>query len=665
MKTHSLPKSSSLKFWASVCAGVELLVAALVLVGWQFNIQSLKYPIAGLAGMNPLTALCFLLLGIAFFFLKTRKSVRYIPQTLSAIVIGISLFKLVSGFIPSLPQIDRLFYPGKIILPGSGQANTMATTTALCFILSGFSLLLVNYERHKKRMYSHYLAVAVLMFAFFILLGYLYGANEFHLFVERFPMAVHTAGCFLLISIAILFVYPTKGITREFTSTVTGHVLGRSLFFGAILIPVLLGWVRTYFMRTPVISPQLSLTFFVFTIIIIFCFLTFYFLIQMNQKESLRTKAEEQLRQSEALFRTLVSSVSDYAIFMLDVHGNIMTWNTGAENIKGYKEKEIKGKHISVFYTPEDREKGVPEYILKKAKEEGGIENEGWRVRKDGSRFWADVVITALYNDHGNFTGYAKVTRDTTENKKAKDLLADFNRQLQQQVQNKTNELQEITSQLRQLAAYLQTAREDERSNIAREIHDELGQMLTGLRMDLVWLRKKLVLTDNDVSKRFEGTLELLNDAKQTLRRISRDLHPAVLRDLGLVAALKILCKDFESRSGISVNFTTNIEDEFNVHFPAGISIGLYRILQESLNNVAKHAFAKKVVTSLTEENHYLILDIRDDGKGFDLKEIAQKKTLGLISIRERVIMMDGKYQYNSSPGKGTSIHVSVPFKTK
>jgi PAS domain S-box-containing protein len=118
-------------------------------------------------------------------------------------------------------------------------------------------------------------------------------------------------------------------------------------------------------------------------------------------------------------YRLLVESINDYAIFLLDINGCVVSWNRGAEKIKGFKASEITGKNITVFYTAEDVENGVPEHNLYKAKEMGQYETEGWRVRKDGSLFWANVVITALNNNKGNLIGFSKVTRDLTRKKKA------------------------------------------------------------------------------------------------------------------------------------------------------------------------------------------------------------------------------------------------------
>ncbi|HEX2060057.1 MAG TPA: PAS domain S-box protein, partial [Thermoanaerobaculia bacterium] len=134
-----------------------------------------------------------------------------------------------------------------------------------------------------------------------------------------------------------------------------------------------------------------------------------------------RHEAEEQVRRSEELFRLLVSSVRDYAIFMLDPTGRVVTWNAGAERIKGYKPAEIIGRHFSQFYPEEDLRGGKPERVLRMARETGSVEDEGWRVRKDGTRFWANVVITPLRDQNGVHRGFVKVTRDLTTRKRAEE----------------------------------------------------------------------------------------------------------------------------------------------------------------------------------------------------------------------------------------------------
>lgn len=147
------------------------------------------------------------------------------------------------------------------------------------------------------------------------------------------------------------------------------------------------------------------------------------------------------MQDNEEIFRLMVDSVKDYAIYMLDADGHVMSWNAGAQRFKGYRAKDIIGKHFSCFYTKDDLEHGKPAIGLQTAIAEGRFEDEGWRVRKDGSQFWANVVITALRDETGRLRGFCKVTRDITEQKKAKEEILQLNAELEQRVRDRTAQI--------------------------------------------------------------------------------------------------------------------------------------------------------------------------------------------------------------------------------
>ena len=163
------------------------------------------------------------------------------------------------------------------------------------------------------------------------------------------------------------------------------------------------------------------------------------FVLALVSDITLRKEYESRLQEKEELFRIQVECVKDYAVFMLDARGNVLNWNVGAERLKGYRDEEIIGKHFSCFYSEEDRQAGKPAELLKRATEEGRVKDQGWRLRKDGSRFWADVIVTALHDEKGNLRGYSKVTHDITERKQAEEALREAERKLRMIVEHSTN----------------------------------------------------------------------------------------------------------------------------------------------------------------------------------------------------------------------------------
>jgi len=213
-------------------------------------------------------------------------------------------------------------------------------------------------------------------------------------------------------------------------------------------------------------------------------------------------------------------------------------------------------------------------------------------------------------------------------------------------------------AQLRELSEHLLNIRETERTNIAREIHDELGQQLTILKMDLSWLNQKLKeCNDASVLQKTGDALMVLNETIRSVRRIATELRPSMLDDLGLIEAMEWQSKEFEKRSGIRIIFESGVS-----HLPVNndVATSLFRIYQEALTNIVRHAHAKTVFSKLQLKHEQVILTIADDGAGFDMQMLAIKKTLGLLGMKERTLMMGGRFEINSQPGKGTTIIVTT-----
>ena len=387
-----------------------------------------------------------------------------------------------------------------------------------------------------------------------------------------------------------------------------------------------------------------------------------------------RKSVEREVQEGEERFRLLVRGVKDYAIFMMDPNGYIVSWNEGAERLKGYREEEILGKHFSVFHLPESIQEGKPEAILKEAASSGSCEDDGWRVRRDGSRFWANVVITALRDDKGNLCGFAKVTRDVAERRKREEALWEVNEKLELRLKQRAVELLKVNEKLRAevsereraqeqyraLAARQEKVREQERTNVAREMHDELGQLCTALNMDLAWITQRLPQEQSRLRERTESALALVSNLIQSVRRISAELRPSTLDSLGLVAAMEWQAQEFQSRTGIPCQV---VLPEQEVALDQERSTAIFRIFQETLTNIARHAQATSVQATVVLAEESVLLVVHDDGKGFDASNAIRRGSPGLLGMQERAHMIGGEFKISSAAGNGTTVSVQIPFR--
>ena len=253
-------------------------------------------------------------------------------------------------------------------------------------------------------------------------------------------------------------------------------------------------------------------------------------------------------------------------------------------------------------------------------------------------------IARAVRGVDGN-TVVLVVCEDITERKQADD------------------ELRGLREHLRALAAHLQSVREEERALIAREIHDELGQVLTGLKMNLLWLDKRLSdlgdVIPRPILEEIVSMSKLIDNSIQTVQEISTELRPGVLDDLGLTAAIEWQAQEFQTQTGIRCRFTSNAED---ITLDKVWSTAIFRILQEALTNVARHANATRVNISLREKAGSLILVVRDNGKGITETATFNPKSLGLLGMRERALFLGGEVKIRGTPGKGTKITVRIPL---
>jgi len=221
--------------------------------------------------------------------------------------------------------------------------------------------------------------------------------------------------------------------------------------------------------------------------------------------------------------------------------------------------------------------------------------------------------------------------------------------------------LRDRSEEIQKLTAHMERIQEEERTRIAREIHDELGQQLTCLKMDTAWIGKKISPEDKMLQQKLSSMLSVIDDTVKSVRRISSELRPGILDDLGLIPALEWQSQEFEKRTGIKSIYKFRVND-FN---PASdISTNIFRVYQEALTNIARHAQASLVETSLEETEGYVVLKVKDNGLGIDKVEASVKDSLGLMGMRERALLFNGELSIEGERQKGTIVTLRIPLAT-
>ncbi len=225
--------------------------------------------------------------------------------------------------------------------------------------------------------------------------------------------------------------------------------------------------------------------------------------------------------------------------------------------------------------------------------------------------------------------------------------------------QRAEDKLRRSLDQLRALTTYLQYVREEERTRIAREVHDELGQALTGLKLDMSWLASKLGKNAKQVQQKVKTMVDHIDATIQTVRRIATELRPGILDSLGLIAAMEWQANEFQSRSGIPCVVTTTLEETI---WDQDITTVFFRIFQETLTNIIRHAHATRVAVRLDQDQDTLVMTVSDNGRGITEDEMASTRSLGLLGMRERATLIGGELTLQGAPGQGTTVTLRVPL---
>ncbi|HEY8035614.1 MAG TPA: PAS domain S-box protein [Methylobacter sp.] len=349
-----------------------------------------------------------------------------------------------------------------------------------------------------------------------------------------------------------------------------------------------------------------------------------------------RIEMEYALSKSEARMRSVFNNVSD-GIIIIDENGIIEKLNPSAERLFGYSAKELIGHSINELM-PEP-EQGRHDSYLRNYLNGGkakilDIRREVNGLRKDGSIFPMELGVSEFYVDQRHF--FIGTVHDITERKKAEEALRD-------------------------LSSHLEAAREDERTRIAREIHDELGSILTALKMDLSWLNKQLSVDLPLCHEKIAVMNRHLDDAIGSVRKIIADLRPSILDHLGLLAAIDWKLDEFREQNGIQcvLNAPKN-----NIVMDESRDIAVFRIMQEALTNIALHSGATNVTLDVETDANSLMMKMTDNGCGMAKAQMHRPGKYGILGMHERARHFGGTVIISSNPGKGTTLVLSMPLKS-
>lgn len=364
-----------------------------------------------------------------------------------------------------------------------------------------------------------------------------------------------------------------------------------------------------------------------------------------------RAKLDDATRRLGAI----VESSSD-AILSVTPDGFVTTWNAGAERIFGYSATEMIGRSILTLI-PEHLHRDKA-WLLATVRGAHDIHTyDAVRLTRDGLAIDVSVTLSPLRDAVGQFVGVSKVIRDISERKRAETLLHQAHEALELKVQERTGELRRANNSLRELSGRLMQVQEEERSRLARDLHDEVGQLLTALKIDLQDIQhggageaRVHSLTDS---------LELVDHLLTQVRTLALDLRPSLLDDLGLVPALRWYANRQATRNGWTLSLSV---DEMTGRVPGPIEVACFRVVQEALTNIAKYARAKTIDLTLRRQDEEVTLILQDDGIGFDVQSARQRaqggESIGLLGMEERVRLAGGTLEILSTPGRGTRLQI-------
>ena len=355
-----------------------------------------------------------------------------------------------------------------------------------------------------------------------------------------------------------------------------------------------------------------------------------------------RRQAEEEAKLANTELTQIFDTAAD-AMRVIDREFNVLRVNETFSAFSGMRREEIIGKKcFEIFPGPLCKTPNCP--LVRILNDENRVEIESEKFRRDGSKVPCIITATPFRGPDGSLIGIVEDFKDISDSKRSE------------------KELMESRGKLRNLAAHLQVVREKERERIAHEIHDELGQALTALKMDVHWIRRKLPENEDSLVEKTMTMSTLIDTTVHSVKRIISELRPRLLDDFGLSAAIEWQTEEFVKRTGIQCAIKSDPED---IILDEARSVAIFRIFQETLTNITRHADATRVRVSLKKNASAIEMRVSDNGKGISKKRLSKPESFGIIGMRERAHSFGGKLVVTGARGEGTTVAVTIPIHKK
>lgn len=459
-----------------------------------------------------------------------------------------------------------------------------------------------------------------------------------------------------------------------YTLTKEGQVIDRNMtryLYTSLNVSNYPGWKIVSLRNYDQLAQQVSEPFVrvmgpVVTSILILAGILVMILYQLGVREiTARKKAEHELRLSEERYRHIYHK-TPVMLHSIDVKGRIIRVSDHWLEVMGYERDEVIGQDLVSFFTRESKRYAL-NIIFPRFFKTGFCKDIPYTyIKKNGEKIETMLSTYGEKDEQGNIKRSLAVSVDVTEkNRNQKDLqaakeqLSQYSHNLELQVQKRTAQLERAQENLKKLSKNIIASQEREKALVARELHDHLGQVLTALRIDAVWIEKILRDVSEDAGKRAQKMSSLIDNTIADVRDMAYRLRPRVLDDLGLADALESLLSDFERRSNVSCVFNgypiPEIDDT--------ISTALYRIGQEAITNSLRHGNATAIDVTLESDDEGVVLTIKDDGQGFDLAKATEHEGFGIEGMKERANLVGGRLDINSKSEEGTTISCKVKVK--